>query len=161
MLDQVKQFKVKDASAGAGMARLPQTNVAIRILSFGAVSLEPGDVCLLGLLGLLLEDVVPLGDAPVVGAGHGGAEGPPPGWLQLLPVLPAGPRPHPRLGVHPQPARPRDVLLAPGRRVPALSCKLLCACADVVGLEAAAAADVADTQLIGLAGELVHLKPDE
>ena len=135
MLDQVKQFKVKNASAGAGMARLPQTNVAIRILSFGAVSLEPGDVCLLGLLGLLLEDVVPLGDAPVVGAGHGGAEGPPPGWLQLLPVLPAGPRPHPRLGVHPQPARPRDVLLAPGRRVPALRCKLLGHGADVVGLD--------------------------
>ena len=135
MLDQVKQFKVKNASAGAGMARLPQTNVAIRILSFGAVSLEPGDVCLLGLLGLLLEDVVPLGDAPVVGAGHGGAEGPPPGWLQLLPVLPAGPRPHPRLGVHPQPARPRDVLLAPGRRVPALRRKLLGHGADVVGLD--------------------------
>ena len=111
------------------------------------------DVLSAGLFCLLLEDGVPLGDAPVVRAGEGGAEGPPARRLDVLPVLAAGPGPHPRLGVHEQPARPRDVLLTPLGLTAALLCQLLRHGSDVVGLEPAAAANVADTELVRLTGK--------
>ena len=73
--------------------------------------------------------------------------------------LPGGPGPDPGLGVHLEPPGPGDVLLTPGRGPPPLLRQLLRHGADVVRLEPAAAADVADAELIRLAGKLVHVKP--
>ena len=65
------------------------------------------------------------------------------GGVQVGPVLLPRPGPHPRLGVHPQPAAPNVVLLAAVGHLPAaLLAELLGDGADVVGLEPAATADV-------------------
>jgi len=65
------------------------------------------------------------------------------GGVQVGPVLLPRPGPHPRLGVHPQPAAPNVVLLtAVGHLPAALLAELLGDGTDVVGLEPAATADV-------------------
>lgn len=96
-----------------------------------------------GLLRVLLELLAALGHPPGVGPGQAGAERAPGARVQFLPVGPPGPGPDPRLGVHPEPVAPGVVLLAARRDAAApLLAQLLGDRADVVGLEAAAAADV-------------------
>ena len=123
---------------------------------------ENGVLLLLrGLLLVLLQLLVALGDAPGVWPGQRGTVGPPAGRLQLLPVLALGTRTHPRLGVHHQTGAPEVVLLGAGGQAAPLLAQLLRDGPDVVGLESAAAADVADPQVVGLPCVLVHVPPEE
>ena len=53
------------------------------------------------------------------------------------------------------------LLAAGGGLAPPLHQELLADGPDVVGLEAAAASDVAHAQVVGLAGKLVHVPPGQ
>lgn len=61
--------------------------------------------------------------------------------------------------MHLETAGPGFVFLAALRELPSLLGQLLGHRADVVGLEPAAAADVADAKVVTLAGVLVHVPP--
>merc|ERR1719397_1137499 len=68
------------------------------------------DLVLGGLLGLLDQDVVALGNTPSVRLAHAGTHWSSTGWSQSLPVILPRPGSHPWLGVHDEAASPHVVL---------------------------------------------------
>lgn len=63
----------------------------------------------------------------------------------------------PRLGVHLQPCAPTAVLLRAGGEEAPLRCQFLGQGADVVRLEATAAADVTDASVVSVPGIFMHV----
>ena len=67
------------------------------------------------------------------------------------------PRSHPRLCMHAQSAAPRRMLRGGFRLAASFWRQLLCDCADVVRLEAAAAANVTDSHVVGVTRVAMHV----
>jgi hypothetical protein len=124
---------------------------------------QPEDGLLLllrGLLLVLLHLFVPLGHTPGVWPAQGRTVGPSTGRLQLLPILTIGPCPQPGTHAHDQASAPEAVLLRAGGQTAALLPQLLRDGPDVIRLKSAAAANVADAQVVGLPRVLVHVPPE-
>uniref|UniRef100_A0A1I8IES6 Dimethylglycine dehydrogenase n=1 Tax=Macrostomum lignano TaxID=282301 RepID=A0A1I8IES6_9PLAT len=100
-----------------------------------------------GLVRVLHQHLAAAGNAPVVRPAHGGRVWPTAGRVQVLPVVPARPGSNPRFSAHFHSAAPGDVLLGAGWESASFGGELLGDGADVIGLEAAAAANVADAKV--------------